>query len=165
MHTLQFTFSFGWITIWFIITLSIIQTWASQNYDCFFFAVELCVFLEVSNWFVFVCLVFLCTDYSFIHSFRELENLCQMCSSTPKFCHFCWLSCELATSLYHFYGHFLPLSFVSPSHHIFLFWGLLLAASSSLVTESMGSGAHLPGFKVWQITGCVTWRENNHLTT
>lgn len=89
--------------------------------------VQLFVFPEVNNWFVFFLLSFLCIDWSITFSFKLSENweISSRCvQGTPIFCQFYWFGCDLGTSLYRSSRNFLPLFVVSASS-IFLFWGFL----------------------------------------
>lgn len=114
--------SFCWTTIWFI-TFTVIHKWAKQNYDCIFFAVQLFVFLKL----IVFCLHRLALYWSLLHLLPLSQNwkmFSRCVQAHPIFCPFCWLTCVLGTSLYHFSGNFLPL-FVGAPSHIFLFQGLL----------------------------------------
>lgn len=139
--------SFCWITVWFV-TLTIIHKWTNQNCDCFFFVVQLFVFLKL--------IVFCLLRFALLSKLSQNWKIFSRCAQAhPIFCQFCWLTCVLGTSLYHLSGSFLPLSLCL--HPTYSSFGVCcLGSRNRLVTESVGSGARLPGFKSRLTTGYVT---------
>lgn len=139
---------FCWITVWFV-TLTTIHKWAKQNYDCISFAVQLFVFLKLI---IVFCLLRFGLYWSLFHPnfHRPTKSFPDVFKHTQYFVSF-------VGSLV-FWGLpfiiFLEISFpflLGPHSTYSSFRVYSLGRDNRSVTESMGPGAHLPGFKSWHL--------------